>query len=91
MNAELVIYGATEPSAQLTIGGRAIQLRPDGSFSFRFALPDGNYSLPITACSAQGEMRGAELEFFRGTKHYGEVGTHLPDPALKAPSAENVS
>jgi hypothetical protein len=90
VNAELVIYGATEPNAQLTIGGRVIQLRQDGSFSFRFALPDGNYSLPITAYSAQGEVRGAQLEFFRGTKYYGEVGTHPQDPALKAPLAENV-
>src|SRR6185436_16351739 len=41
VNAELIIYGATEPDARVTIGGRTIQLRPDGTFSFRFALPDG--------------------------------------------------
>jgi hypothetical protein len=91
INAELVVYGATEPNAQLTIGGRAVQLRPDGTFSFRFALPDGNYSLPITVYSAQGEVRGAELEFFRGTKYHGEVGQHPQDPVLKVPVAENVS
>ena len=32
--------GATEPDAAVTIGGRKIQLRKDGTFSFRFALPD---------------------------------------------------
>jgi hypothetical protein len=85
VNAELVIYGATEPNAQLTIGGRAVQLRPDGTFSFRFALPDGTYALPLTAHSAQGEMRAAELEFFRGTKYSGEVGQHPPDPTVEPP------
>jgi len=44
----LVIYGATDPTASVTIGERRIRLRPDGSFSYRFALPDGNYQLPIT-------------------------------------------
>jgi hypothetical protein len=43
VNAELVVYGATEPDATVTIGGRMIKLRPDGSFSYRFALPDGAY------------------------------------------------
>ena len=33
VNAELVVYGATEPDATVTLGGRAIRLRPDGSFS----------------------------------------------------------
>jgi len=46
VNAELIIYGATEPDAQVTIGGRANQAAPDGSFSFRFSLPDGDYELP---------------------------------------------
>jgi hypothetical protein len=90
VNAELVIYGATEPNAQVTIAGRAIQLRPDGSFSLRFALPDGNYSLPIQATSVTGEVRAAELEFYRGTRYCG-AGVQPQEPGLKAPEAENVA
>src|SRR5581483_2204967 len=46
VNAELIIYGATEPDAKVTLGGTRIKLRPDGSFSYRFSLPDGKYDLP---------------------------------------------
>jgi hypothetical protein len=54
MNAELIIYGATEPDASLTIQGKPVTLRPDGTFSARFALPDGTQDIPVTACSADG-------------------------------------
>ena len=36
VNAELIIYGATEPDAQVTIGGRVIKLRPDGTLQLSF-------------------------------------------------------
>jgi len=42
----VIIYGATEPGAKVTLGGHEIKLRSDGSFSYRFALPDGKYDLP---------------------------------------------
>ncbi|MBN2507463.1 MAG: DUF4912 domain-containing protein [Verrucomicrobia bacterium] len=92
VNAELVIYGATEPDAQVTIGGRPIKLRQDGTFSYRFALPDGNYFLPAVAKSANGEdQRVAELAFRRGTHYQGEVGRHPQDPALKPPRPDDLS
>jgi len=86
INAELIIYGATEPEAHVTIGDRPIKLRPDGSFSFRFALPDGLYSLPVAAHSADGEeARRAYLEFSRTTSLDGEVAAHEQDRNLKPP------
>ncbi len=92
VNAELIIYGATEPSAEVTIGGRVIKLRSDGSFSYRFALPDGSYDLPITATSEdKAEARHADLKFNRSTDYAGEVGVHPQDSALKPPLAENVA
>ena len=91
VNAELIIYGATEPDAAVTIGGRKIQLRKDGTFSFRFALPDGNYDLPVQATSADGsDSRRAELEFRRATQYRGDVGRHPQDKKLKTPRVENV-
>jgi hypothetical protein len=90
VNAELIIYGATEPDAQVTIGNRPIQLRPDGSFSYRFALPDGQFDLPIQAVAAdQSDRRAAELKFSRQTDYRGEVGAHPQDAALKPPLPEN--
>jgi uncharacterized protein len=92
VNAELIVYGATEPDAEVRIGGRKISLRPDGSFSYRFALPDGNYELPAIAVSADREdARSARLEFSRNTEYRGEVQAHPQDEALKTPHPANVS
>jgi len=92
VNAELILYGATEPDAQVTIGGRIIKLRPDGTFSYRFSLPDGEYELPAVAVSYdKTDGRAAELKFSRNTEYRGEVGAHPQDPALKAPLAEHVA
>jgi len=91
VNAELIIYGATEPTARVTLDGREIKLRPDGSFSFRFALPDGKYELPAVAVSADGtEARAADLKFSRETEYRGDVCAHPQDPALKPPTSDNL-
>ena len=92
VNAELIIYGATEPDATVTMGGRKIQLRADGTFSYRFKLPDGNYSLPAVATPADGDdRRSADLQFSRKTGYHGDVGAHPQDAALRTPHAANVS
>jgi hypothetical protein len=91
VNAELIIYGATEPDAKVTLGGHEIKLRPDGSFSYRFALPDGKYDMPAVAVSSDGtDGRAAELKFGRETQYLGDVGAHPQDPSLKPPLPENL-
>jgi hypothetical protein len=91
VNAELIVYGATEPDAEVRIGDRVIKLRRDGTFSYRFALPDGEYHLPVTATSADGEeQRAAELRFARRTAYRGDVAAHPQDPALKPPDPSHV-
>lgn len=91
VNAELIIYGATEPGAQVTIAGRTINLRTDGSFSYRFALPDGRYELPVVAVSSDKEEgRMAGLSFSRTTEYQGHVPPHPQDPALKPPSPASI-
>jgi hypothetical protein len=52
VNTELIVYGATEPDAKLSVQSRDIKLRPDGTFSLRFALPDGKQVIPVKAVSA---------------------------------------
>ena len=91
VNAELIIYGATEPGAKVTLGGHEIKLRSDGTFSYRFALPDGKYDLPAVAVSASGDdARAADLKFIRETQYLGDVGATPQDPALKPPTPDNV-
>jgi hypothetical protein len=89
LNAELVIYGATEPDASVTVGGEPIALRPDGTFSCRFSLPEGDHTVTVSAMSAEGELRQAELKFSRRTERRGgEVGLAPQDPSLKPPAVE---
>ena len=91
VNAELIIYGATEPGAKVTLGGHEIKLRSDGTFSYRFALPDGKYDLPAVAVSPGGDdARAADLKFIRETQYLGHVGATPQDPALKPPTPESV-
>lgn len=54
VNTELIVYGATEPDAKVSVQGRDIALRPDGTFTLRFALPDGKQVIPVEAVSADG-------------------------------------
>ncbi len=67
-DAELIVYGATEPDATVTIAGRKIQLNPDGTFRFHMAFPDGNIDFPIFAVAADGEQnREIHMTFDRRT------------------------
>ena len=52
VDTELIVYGVTVPDAKLTIQGIEKKLNPDGTFSARFALPDGRQEIPVTARSA---------------------------------------
>jgi hypothetical protein len=54
LNTELIVYGATEPDASVQIQGEPILLRPDGTFTMRYALPDGVQHIPVVAHSADG-------------------------------------
>ncbi len=55
VNTELIVYGKTVPTADLTIQGRKHKLNPDGTFSIRFALPEGVHEIPVTAVSEDKE------------------------------------
>ena len=70
LDAELIVYGATEPSAKVTLQGEPIKLRPDGTFTMRFSLPDSRQIIPAVAMSADGiEERTIVLAVERNTKH----------------------
>jgi ABC-type phosphate transport system substrate-binding protein len=67
-DAELIVYGATEPDASVTIGGNPIQLTPDGTFRFQTSFQDGTIEYPIMAVAADGEQsRWIHMTFERQT------------------------
>lgn len=55
VGTELIVYGATQPDATVTIEGAPVTLRADGTFTVRYALPDGERAFPITGTSAEGK------------------------------------
>ncbi|HEY9736089.1 MAG TPA: DUF4912 domain-containing protein [Trichocoleus sp.] len=67
-DAELIVHGATEPDATVTIGGQPIQLGPDGAFRFQLSFQDGNLDYPIMAVANDGEQtRSIHMSFERET------------------------
>jgi hypothetical protein len=78
-DAELIVYGATEPDATVTIGGEPIQLNPDGTFRLQMSFQDGVLNFPIMAVAEDGEqMRQIQLRFVRETPHR---NTNAPNEA----------
>jgi phosphate transport system substrate-binding protein len=53
-DAELIIHGATEPNATVTIGQHTIKLKPDGTFHLRIPFSDSLIEYLITAAAADG-------------------------------------
>lgn len=69
IDAELIVYGTTEPTARVTLQGEPVHLRPDGTFTVRFSLPDSRQIIPAVASSADGiEERTIVLAVERNTK-----------------------
>jgi hypothetical protein len=67
-DAELIVYGATEPTATLRIGDEVVPLKADGSFRIQVPFRDGQQLYPIEAISADGEQRRSiVLKFERTT------------------------
>ena len=70
-DAELIIHGATEPDANVTIGGRPIKLNSDGTFRFQIAFPDSVIDYPIMAVAVDGEQnRSIYMKFTRQTPEH---------------------
>ncbi|MBI5815247.1 MAG: DUF4912 domain-containing protein [Nitrospinae bacterium] len=73
LDCELIVYGGTEPDATVHMLGRKMALRPDGTFTARFFLPDGIRDIPVTAESSDGvELREISPTVSRSTRRHEE-------------------
>ena len=80
VDAELVVFGATEPGAHVTLKGEPVKLQPDGTFSMRLSLPERRQVLPVVASSSDGmEQRTIVLAVERNTK--------VMEPVIREPDA----
>ncbi len=69
-DAELIVYGATEPDATVYVDGEPITLSPDGTFRFQMSFQDGQLRFPIVAVAADGEQtRSVSMDFERQTSN----------------------
>lgn len=69
VDAEIIIYGAVNRDAHVTLQGEPVQLRDDGTFAVRLSLPDRRQVIPIVASSYDGvEQRTTILAVERNTK-----------------------
>ncbi len=67
-DAELIVYGATEPSAKLTIGGEDVPLAADGTFRIQVPFRDGSQNYDIKAVDSSGQQeRTISMKFDRFT------------------------
>jgi len=72
IGTELIVYGRTEPDAEVWLGDKQIKLRNDGTFSLRFALPDKKIPLDFVAISNDKvEKRRITTEVERKKTIYG--------------------
>jgi hypothetical protein len=66
---EVVVHGSTRPGSQVTVQGDQVQLRDDGSFTFRIPQPEGRQVLAFTAMDPRGnERRMIVMAVERNTK-----------------------
>ncbi|MBL8892578.1 MAG: DUF4912 domain-containing protein [Planctomycetaceae bacterium] len=54
VDAELLIYGKTHRSSEVSISGEPVKLRDDGSFTVRVGLPDKRQVFPVSSTSFDG-------------------------------------
>ncbi len=69
LDAELIVFGTTEPDAHVTLQGEPVKVQPDGTFSVRYSMPNCRQVIPAVACSVDGvEQRTVILAVERNTK-----------------------
>jgi hypothetical protein len=69
VDAEMIVFGKTEPTAHVMLQGEPVQLRPDGTFTVRIAMPNARQVIPAVASSGDGsEQRTVVLAVERNTK-----------------------
>ena len=57
VDAEVIVYGITEPDARVTLQGEPVKLQADGTFRVRVDMPNKRQVLPIVASKPDGAAR----------------------------------
>ena len=57
VDAEMVVYGVTQPDARVTLQGEPVRVQSDGTFRVRVDMPNKRQVLPIIATASDGGRR----------------------------------
>jgi hypothetical protein len=69
VEAELIVFGKTDPTASVMVSGHPVKLQKDGAFTLRLEFPDKRQVLPITAETRDGlRQRTTVFAVERNTK-----------------------
>ncbi|MEM1226695.1 MAG: DUF4912 domain-containing protein [Planctomycetota bacterium] len=69
VDAELIVFGKTDPTASVMVSGRPVKLQSDGAFTVRMEFADKRQVLPITAETRDGlRQRTTVIAVERNTK-----------------------
>ena len=69
VDAEMIVYGVTNPDTHVSLRGEPVKIRPDGTFTVRMSLPNQRQVIPVVASAANGaEQRTIVLAVERNTK-----------------------
>ena len=80
VDAEMVVYGVTQPGAYLTLQGEPVKVHADGTFRVRVDMPNRRQVLPIVASTADGASRQTVvMAVERNTKSMGPAGREQQD------------
>ena len=66
-DAELIVYGATDPAASLTISDEPVPLTPEGTFRIQVPFRNGEQHYAIKAVAADGEQKREVTMAFQRT------------------------
>ena len=77
VDAELIVFGKTDPTASVMVSGHPVKLQEDGAFTVRMDLPDKRQVLPVTAETRDGlRQRTTVIAVERNTKAMETVELH---------------
>jgi hypothetical protein len=80
VDAEMIVYGVTQPGSYVTLQGEPVKVQPDGTFRVRVDLPNKRQVLPIIARTADGiERQTVVLAVERNTKTMEPLGRDAAD------------
>lgn len=75
VDAEMIVYGVTQPDAYVTLQGEPVKVQSDGTFRVRVELPNKRQVLPIVASLPGGNARHTVvMAVERNTKAMGPYG-----------------